>query len=207
MVICLERDADLHMAQLMPLPLTVSCFSKIQIGFTFLVWLTWVVPDKGPWNRCVCMWILNLRRYSSDIFQEWRAGTKKILWHFMMTLKKVKVAHTRLWSIGFRNWSRFLAVSLQVTWVINPVVGCHYFLPGLQLPSKPLRGLLPISLLGEQRHDGCEQFAQDCYPTRLGFEPKPYCAWVQHTNNLAAVPLCVPKIIQISLFLTELSKK
>ena len=37
MVICLERDADLHMAQLMPLPLTVCCFSKIQIGFTFLV--------------------------------------------------------------------------------------------------------------------------------------------------------------------------
>ena len=37
MVICLERDADLHMAQLMPLPLTASCFSKIQIGFTFLV--------------------------------------------------------------------------------------------------------------------------------------------------------------------------
>ena len=37
MVICLERDADLHMAQLMPVPLTVSCFSKIQIGFTFLV--------------------------------------------------------------------------------------------------------------------------------------------------------------------------
>ena len=33
MVICLERGADLHMAQLMPLPLTVSCFSKIQIGF------------------------------------------------------------------------------------------------------------------------------------------------------------------------------
>ena len=37
MVICLERGADLHMAQLMPLLLTVSCFSKIQIGFTFLV--------------------------------------------------------------------------------------------------------------------------------------------------------------------------
>jgi len=37
MVICLERGADLYMAQLMPLPLTVSCFSKIQIGFTFLV--------------------------------------------------------------------------------------------------------------------------------------------------------------------------
>jgi len=36
-VICMERGADLHTAQLMPLPLTVSCFSKIQIGFTFLV--------------------------------------------------------------------------------------------------------------------------------------------------------------------------
>jgi len=37
MVICLERDADLHIAQLMPMSLTVSCFSKIQIGFTFLI--------------------------------------------------------------------------------------------------------------------------------------------------------------------------
>jgi len=36
-VVCLERGADLHMAQLMPLPLTVSCFSKIQNGSTFLV--------------------------------------------------------------------------------------------------------------------------------------------------------------------------
>jgi len=37
-VLYLERDADLHVAQLMPLPLTVSCFRKIQIGtFTFLV--------------------------------------------------------------------------------------------------------------------------------------------------------------------------
>jgi len=37
LVICLERGADLHMALLMPLPLTVSCSNKIQIGFTFLV--------------------------------------------------------------------------------------------------------------------------------------------------------------------------
>ena len=50
-VICLERGADLHMAQLMPLPLTVCCFSKIQIGFTFWYRLTRVVPDKG----CVCV--------------------------------------------------------------------------------------------------------------------------------------------------------
>jgi len=36
-VICLGRGAGLHMAQLMPLPLAVSCSSKIQIGFTVLV--------------------------------------------------------------------------------------------------------------------------------------------------------------------------
>jgi len=46
-VICLWRGADLHMAQLIPLPVTVSCFSKIQIGFTFLVLATWVVLDSG----------------------------------------------------------------------------------------------------------------------------------------------------------------
>ena len=37
MGIYLGRGADLHMVQLMPMPSTVSCFSKIQIGFTFLV--------------------------------------------------------------------------------------------------------------------------------------------------------------------------
>ena len=63
------------------------------------------------------------------------------------------------YSITERGWSRILAVSLHVTWVINLAVGCHYFPPGLQLPSQPLRGLLPILLLGEQRHNGCEQFA------------------------------------------------
>ena len=56
MVICLERDADLHMAQLMPLPLTVSCFSKIQIGFTFLVPAHPGSPGKRAIKRvCVCV--------------------------------------------------------------------------------------------------------------------------------------------------------
>ena len=51
----LERGAHLHMAQLMPLPLTVSCFSKIQIGFTFLVPAH---PEKGPLNGCVCFYMV-----------------------------------------------------------------------------------------------------------------------------------------------------
>jgi len=55
MVICLKRGADLHMAQLMPLPLTVSCFSKIQIGFTFLVPTNPGCPGKRAIKQvCVC---------------------------------------------------------------------------------------------------------------------------------------------------------
>ena len=65
MVICLERGADLHMAQLTPLPLTVSCFSKIQIGFTFLVPAH--LGSPGQWAVkwvcvcvCVCVCVLSV---------------------------------------------------------------------------------------------------------------------------------------------------
>ena len=53
MVICLEQGADLHMAQLMPLSLIVSCSSKIQIGFTFLVLAHPGSPGKRAVKRCV----------------------------------------------------------------------------------------------------------------------------------------------------------
>ena len=59
MVICLERGADLHMAQLMPLPLTVSCFSEIQIGFAFLVPAHPGSPGKRAVKRvCVCVCVI-----------------------------------------------------------------------------------------------------------------------------------------------------
>jgi len=55
-VVCLKQGADSHIAQLMPLPLTVSCFSKIQIGFVFLV----PAHPGSPGQRavkwmCVCV--------------------------------------------------------------------------------------------------------------------------------------------------------
>ena len=58
MVICLEQGADLHTAQLMPLPFTVSCFSKIQIGFAFLV----LAHPGSPGERaikwvCACVFV------------------------------------------------------------------------------------------------------------------------------------------------------
>jgi len=59
-VVCLELGADLHVAQLMPLPLIVSCFSKIQIGFAFLVPAHLGSPGKGSLNGCVC----NITRYN-----------------------------------------------------------------------------------------------------------------------------------------------
>jgi len=56
MVICLEQGADLYAAQLMPLPLTVSCFSKIQIGSTFLVPAHLGSPVQRAVKRvCVCV--------------------------------------------------------------------------------------------------------------------------------------------------------
>jgi len=58
-VVCLERGADLHMVQLMPLPLTVSCFRKIQIGFTFLVAADPGSPGQGAVKR-VCVLILKM---------------------------------------------------------------------------------------------------------------------------------------------------
>ena len=56
MVVCLEQGADLYMAQWIPLPLTVTCFSKIQIGFTFLVLAHLGSPGKRAVKRvCVCV--------------------------------------------------------------------------------------------------------------------------------------------------------
>jgi len=65
--------------------------------------------------------------------------------------------------------------------IINPTVGCHYFPPGLQLPSQPLRGMLPVLLLGHLVNRGTmgvNSLPKTVTPTasRLRFEPGPFCA-------------------------------
>ena len=71
-VICLEQGADLHMAQQMPLPLTVSCFIKIQIGFTFLVPAYPGSPGQRAVKRvCVCV-CLFLKQQSTHIIYWWQ---------------------------------------------------------------------------------------------------------------------------------------
>ena len=77
MVICLERVADLRMAQLMPLPLTVSCFSKIQIGFTFLVLAHLGRPKTRAVKRvCVCAGLRTLVVATATIpeafYEDWK---------------------------------------------------------------------------------------------------------------------------------------
>ena len=70
-VICLEQGADLHMAQLMPLPLTISCFSKIQIGFTFLVPAHPGSPGERAVKRvCACMGKLSGVVSRADMFRD-----------------------------------------------------------------------------------------------------------------------------------------
>jgi len=51
-VICLERGADMHMVQQIPLPLTVSCFSEIQIGF-YRAMLCIRGTSHGPVSVCL----------------------------------------------------------------------------------------------------------------------------------------------------------
>jgi len=64
----------MHMTQLMPLPLTVSCFSKIQISFTFLVLAHLGSPGQRPVKRvrvCVCAHdcMLNVSDYAIAVCQ------------------------------------------------------------------------------------------------------------------------------------------
>jgi len=70
MIICLERGADLHMAQLMPLPLTVSCFTRIQIGFTSLVPAHPGSPGQRAVKR-VCVAVLQMISSLSEVNVFW----------------------------------------------------------------------------------------------------------------------------------------
>jgi len=77
------------------------------------------------------------------------------------TLKKVKKGKGSPYSITERGVPELIPVlGSQPAGDVSryPAVGCHYFPPGLQLPPQPLSGLLPIMLLGEQRHNGCEHW-------------------------------------------------
>ena len=66
-VLCLERGAnDLHVVQMMPLPLpAIICASENPEWLSFWYWFTQVVVDKRPLNDCVH--IAGLFQYTSKI--------------------------------------------------------------------------------------------------------------------------------------------
>jgi len=78
-VICLGQGADLHMAHLMPLPLTISCSSKSRLLLPFWCRLTWVVPDKIQEGRkmvgCVCMCVAVLGAWKTSYAKIWKFFT------------------------------------------------------------------------------------------------------------------------------------
>jgi len=132
MVICLERGADLHMAQLMPLPLTVSCLSKIQIGFTFLVQAHPGSPGKRAvkWvclcvsmnllstannlisndilcsRKNICMW-----QWDFDKMQQWKLTT-----HPKTLMTYSEKMHSRL------TWSKIQRFCRWSPWHFCPFV-------------------------------------------------------------------------------------
>ena len=101
-----------------------------------------------PWSYVTCT--KNLVKIGRVVLKMWsRTGTLITVGSRVkarLVAVKTMLAHTTVppvivmcLLIVHSSWSRFLAVRLQVTWVINPTVGCHYFPPGLQLPLQPLR--------------------------------------------------------------------
>jgi len=94
------------------------------------VWFV-LLPSK-QFVLCMLHWISTWFAYAvKSVYLH-----RKLIGVHLLPPIAIKVSYTRLPSVGFRSWSRFLAVSLQVMWVIDPAVGCHYFPPGLQLPPQ-----------------------------------------------------------------------
>ena len=107
MVICLVRGADLDKAQLMTLPLTVSCFSKIQIGFTFLVPAHPGSPGKRAVKR-VCVLLLLYASYYM-LWRCWLGDRKGIrpvknwtvgCWHGYLSGARCRLAYGPVDSIA-----------------------------------------------------------------------------------------------------------
>jgi len=139
---------------------------------------------------CTVVWLLCLLRAASSVY--------------ISTVICKKVAHTRLPSVGFWSGSRFLAVSLQVTWVINSAVGCHYFPPGLQLPPLPLGGLLPISLF-RCLVMGVNSLPKTVTQQRCGFDLNPCPSAPESstlTTRLRSLRPCILMAVFILLTLT-----
>ena len=149
MVICLERGADSHMAQLMPLPLTVSCFSKIHIGFTFFVPAHLDSPGKkGPLNGCVCACVSVL----FSLFEKKISRSSKVVENTHTVNARLCAVHIDLLlsSPLCLLVSKLLFHNTQLG--SQALIGCRCI---VQLDSQALTGCRSIAQLRSQALIGC----------------------------------------------------
>ena len=90
-----------------------------------------------------------------------------------------------------------LGSSLQVMWVINPAVGCHYFLTGPQLPVQPLIGLLPYHCLVNRGTMGVNSLPKTV--------TRQHRDWVQRANYSATEPPWLLYVAYNGLFVLTLN--
>ena len=133
MVIYLERGADLRMAQLMPLPLPVSCFSKIQIGFSFLVPTYPGSPGKRAVKRVCVMFRLHLGGSVAEWLACWTQaqkgpGSYRSQWEFTLSSNSLwQTAHTHCASVC--QAAKLVAALLRIVRVTAGVAESNVNLP------------------------------------------------------------------------------
>jgi len=124
-VFCLERGADLHTAQLMPLPLTVYCFSKIQIGLPFWYWLTRAVLDKGPLNGSLSLsFRVHIRWHTevSRVIMVYRGYVSEYIWGGTLrsgVVITVYCGYVSEYISGGTLKSRVIDTSLELPWKLR----------------------------------------------------------------------------------------
>jgi len=138
-------------------------------------------------------------------FYVWLQALKLLLYMYvcMYVRKKGKGSPYSITERRVRSWSRFLAVSLQVTWVINPAVGRHYFRPGSQLPSQPLEGCYQFRCLVNRGTMGVNSLPKTVTRQRCGCDlnPGPIAPESSvHANHSAAEPWIKNSKTEIFLF-------
>jgi len=137
-VVCLERGADLHTAQLMPLPLTVSCFSKIQIGLTFLVPAHLGSLAKGSLNGCVCVCKLRENQPHEVLESQHKRSSIPSL-RVLQSIKKASVLFSTINSFSFsilRKW-RKSEVSVSSSLQCWTKLAMHEETPALRTQLNP----------------------------------------------------------------------
>jgi len=106
----------LHTPQLTPLPLTVSCFSKIQIGFTFLVPADPGRPGQTAVKR-VCVMSVFASHTQND--RRWREGRRRDNKYVGPSYSKAKIYAVRL-SHSSNSYSSISAAGAHATSAANP---------------------------------------------------------------------------------------